>query len=97
MTIKSWALENSFSSLSSVLFESANATPVKNPSLFVFNTPLAKLLELDELQLDGDVGVSWLSGNSVPPNTTPIAQAYAGHQFAGGKAMLSEENCSPVT
>lgn len=99
MTIKSWALENSISSLPSILFESANATPVKNPSLFVFNTPLAKLLELDELQLDGDVGISWLSGNSVPPNTTPIAQAYAGHQFArfvpslgDGRAVLLGEH-----
>lgn len=99
MSAPSWPLENSFASLPELLFEHTRATPVENPSLLAINTPLVKLLELDESILRSSNGLSWLSGNFAPPNTTPIAQAYAGHQFGrfvptlgDGRALLLGEH-----
>ena len=99
MSAPSWPLEKSFTSLPELLFEHTRATPVENPSLLAINTPLVKLLELDESILRSSIGLSWLSGNSAPPNTTPIAQAYAGHQFGrfvptlgDGRALLLGEH-----
>jgi len=74
------------------------AERVPDPRLLVLNEPLAAELGLDPDYLrDGD-GVRFLIGNLVPGGATPVAQAYAGHQFGwlaprlgDGRALLLGE------
>jgi serine/tyrosine/threonine adenylyltransferase len=74
----------------------AEAPP--DPRLLVLNESLAAELGLDAAWLrDGD-GLRFLVGNLVPSGATPVAQAYAGHQFGGyvprlgdGRALLLGE------
>ena len=56
-------------------------TPVERPRLVKFNRELADELGLDTDQRDPEVLADIYSGNLVPPETEPLAMAYAGHQF----------------
>ena len=59
------------------------------PKLLQFNQPLAVELGLDQ-QLTEDVAQRIFSGNELPEDATPIAQAYAGHQFGGFSPQLGD-------
>jgi uncharacterized protein YdiU (UPF0061 family) len=68
------------------------------PRLLALNEPLAAELGIDPELLRGPEGVGLLTGTLVPPGATPVAQAYAGHQFGGyaprlgdGRALLLGE------
>ena len=68
------------------------------PQLLVLNEPLATGLGLDPEWLRSPEGLGLLVGSSVPAGATPVAQAYAGHQFGGfvprlgdGRALLLGE------
>ena len=72
------------------------------PELLVLNEPLAGELGLDAAWLRGPDGIRLLVGNAVPEGATPVAQAYAGHQFGGfnprlgdGRALLLGELTRP--
>jgi uncharacterized protein YdiU (UPF0061 family) len=69
-----------------------------DPRLLVLNERLAADLGLDAAWLATSAGVRFLAGNLVPDGATPVAQAYAGHQFGGfvprlgdGRALLLGE------
>ena len=69
-----------------------------DPQLLVLNEPLAAELGLDAAWLRSSDGVRFLAGNLVPSGATPVAEAYAGHQFGGfvprlgdGRALLLGE------
>jgi serine/tyrosine/threonine adenylyltransferase len=68
------------------------------PRLLVLDEPLAGTLGLDPAWLRTRDGVRLLVGTGVPDGATPVAQAYAGHQFGGyvprlgdGRALLLGE------
>ncbi len=68
------------------------------PELLVLNERLAGELGLDTAWLRGPEGVRLLVGEHVPDGATPVAQAYAGHQFGhyaprlgDGRALLLGE------
>ncbi|MBT5755643.1 MAG: YdiU family protein [Acidimicrobiaceae bacterium] len=63
---------------------------VPAPSLVVTNGDLAQELGLDSDDLDGPVGASVLSGNTLPDGATPVAMVYAGHQFGGYSPRLGD-------
>ncbi|NKZ15071.1 YdiU family protein [Mycolicibacterium septicum DSM 44393] len=70
--------------------------------LLVLNEPLADELGLDTSWLRSPDGLGLLSGTVVPDGATPVAQAYAGHQFGGyvprlgdGRALLLGEFVGP--
>jgi len=74
------------------------AADAPDPRLLVLNERLATDLGLDPGWLRSAAGVRLLVGNSVPDGATPVAQAYAGHQFGGfvprlgdGRALLLGE------
>jgi uncharacterized protein YdiU (UPF0061 family) len=74
------------------------AEEIADPRLLVLNGPLATELGLDPNWLRGPDGLRLLVGNLVPAGATPVAQAYAGHQFGGytprlgdGRALLLGE------
>jgi len=80
------------------LYEPWRAAPVRAPELLVLNAPLAVELGFDPDVLRTPEGVELLVGNRLPEGATPIAQAYAGHQFGmfsprlgDGRALLLGE------
>jgi len=72
------------------LYEPWQPAPVPAPTLVVLNEVLAMDLGLDADALAGPGGVAVLAGNAVPPGATPVAQAYAGHQFGGYSPRLGD-------
>ncbi|OLT23987.1 hypothetical protein BJF81_09130 [Ornithinimicrobium sp. CNJ-824] len=73
------------------------------PRILVLNEALATELGLDPGWLRTPEGVDLLTGRSVPADATPVAQAYAGHQFGAysprlgdGRALLLGELLDPV-
>jgi uncharacterized protein YdiU (UPF0061 family) len=74
------------------------AEEAPDPELLVLNEPLATELGLDPEFLHSPEGLLLLIGNAVPTEATPVAQAYAGHQFGwyaprlgDGRALLLGE------
>src|SRR5688572_24807332 len=59
------------------------------PALVALNEDLVDELGLDVARLR-DEGAMLLSGAKVPDGATPIAQAYAGHQFGGLSPQLGD-------
>ncbi|MEM8745579.1 MAG: YdiU family protein [Actinomycetota bacterium] len=79
-----------------------SASPATDPQLIAVNDDLAAGLGLDPDRLRTPEGVAVLAGNAVAPGSTPIAQAYAGHQFGNysprlgdGRALLLGELVDP--
>jgi uncharacterized protein YdiU (UPF0061 family) len=66
------------------------AEPAPDPRLLVLNEPLAAELGLDPAELRSADGVRFLVGGLVPAGTSPVAQAYAGHQFGGYSPRLGD-------
>lgn len=84
------AFDNSYARLPERFYARLTPTPVARPKLLKLNTSLARDLGLDPDWLACDDGVAMLSGNNMPPAATPIAQAYAGHQFGGFSPQLGD-------
>ena len=60
------------------------------PLLLLLNHELALELGLDPQTLDTPDGLRLLTGTLIPPGATPVAQAYAGHQFGGYSPRLGD-------
>jgi len=80
------------------LYEPWQATPSPAPRLLVLNEELATELGVDADALRAPDGVAVLAGNATPSGASPVAQAYAGHQFGrfsprlgDGRALLLGE------
>lgn len=74
------------------------AAEAPTPRLLALNDPLADDLGIDPAYLRSEEGLRLLTGTHVPAGATPVAQAYAGHQFGGysprlgdGRALLMGE------
>ncbi len=94
--------DNSYARLPAGFFTRTAPTPVSAPRLIALNRPLAARLGLDAEWLESPDGIAMLAGNQLPDGATPIAQAYAGHQFGGfvpqlgdGRAILLGEIVAP--
>lgn len=79
--------DNSYSRLPDPLFSLCDPQPVADPGMVLFNHALAMELDLDANALAKKP--DWFSGNTPIPGSTPLAQAYAGHQF-GRLTMLGD-------
>ncbi len=89
--------QHSYLGLPSRFHARVNPTPVANPQLVVFNTPLAEDLGLAPNLLEPEAAALF-SGNQLPEDAQPLAMAYAGHQFGvfvprlgDGRAILLGE------
>ena len=93
-------LDNTYTSLPESFYSEIDLSPVKSPSLVIFNEELANSLGIDITKLKTKEGVEILSGNIKAENGAYIAQAYAGHQFGhftmlgDGRAVLIGETIS---
>ncbi|WP_291784354.1 protein adenylyltransferase SelO [Cecembia sp.] len=96
-----WNLEHTYQKLPEALFSTIHPIPVKAPQLVLFNQNLAKELGLALESLDTDTMSAIFSGNQMPKDAQPLAQAYAGHQFGNftmlgdGRAILLGEQITP--
>ncbi len=91
--------DNTYQLLPSVFYKKVSPAVVQNPRIFLFNDVLRKE---SGIQINKDEPVSQiLSGNKLPDNSAPLAQAYAGHQFGhftmlgDGRAILLGEHITP--
>jgi uncharacterized protein YdiU (UPF0061 family) len=85
-----FAFDDSFARELDGLYEPWQPTPVPDPSLVILNDSLAVELGLDPDALRRPAGIAVLAGNSTPDGSSPIAQAYAGHQFGGFSPRLGD-------
>jgi uncharacterized protein YdiU (UPF0061 family) len=93
--------DNSYNNLPQEFFERINPVPVQDPQLIIFNDNLAKTLGIDESKTRKQLA-ELFSGNVIPKGSSPIALAYAGHQFGqfvsqlgDGRAVLLGEISTP--
>ncbi|MCL9797606.1 YdiU family protein, partial [Frankia sp. AgKG'84/4] len=97
-----WNFDNSYARLPKSFFTSLNPTPVRSPKLIILNDSLAASLGLNAEALQSETGVAVLAGNQIPEGASPLAQAYAGHQFGhfnmlgDGRALLLGEQMTPL-
>ncbi len=66
------------------------AAPAPAPRLLALNAALARELGADPAALGTAAGVGLLTGTALPADATPVAQAYAGHQFGGYSPRLGD-------
>ncbi|MEH7179532.1 protein adenylyltransferase SelO [Neobacillus vireti] len=96
-----WNFDNSYARLPKTFFTSQNPTPVRSPKIIILNEPLAATLGLSVHSLKSDESTALFAGNKIPDGASPIAQAYAGHQFGhftmlgDGRAILLGEQITP--
>lgn len=96
-----WKFNNSYTHLPQSFFTKIPTNPVESPRFAIFNEKLAVSLGLDAKVLQSEEGTALLSGNAIPEGAEPLAQAYAGHQFAhftmlgDGRALLLGEQITP--
>lgn len=79
-----WAnvkFDNTYSMLPSIFYTQVLPVPVASPCSIKVNTKLAQELGLDIEQLESKNNLNIFSGNRLPQHSSPIAMAYAGHQF----------------
>jgi uncharacterized protein YdiU (UPF0061 family) len=93
-------LSQSYLTLPSILYSKTTPKKSKAPYVLKFNDSLATELGLFSL-LNKEEWINVFSGHSEYKDFTPIAQAYAGHQFGhfsilgDGRALLLGEHLSP--
>ncbi|QOR67052.1 YdiU family protein [Cytobacillus suaedae] len=96
-----WNIDNSYARLPNSFYSSQNPTPVKSPRLVILNSSLAETLGFNAEVLESDHVVEVFAGNTIPEGASPLAQAYAGHQFGhfnmlgDGRAILLGEQITP--
>ena len=93
-TTPNWNFQTTYTNLPPIFFTKHFPTPVRAPKLVIFNNNLAESLGMP-------LDLPTFAGNHIPPNTIPISQAYAGHQFGhftmlgDGRATLIGEQITP--
>ncbi|NLK95386.1 MAG: YdiU family protein [Clostridiales bacterium] len=94
-------LQNSYTKLPSMFYSLQSPDKVPLPKIVAFNNLLCTSLGLNGEKLLSEEGGHILSGNEILEGTTPLAEAYAGHQFGyftmlgDGRAILLGEQKTP--
>ena len=83
-------LDNSFAREFPELAVPWRAETPPDPRLLLLNEPLAVELGLEPAWLQSADGVGLLVGTVLPEGATPVAQAYAGHQFGNYVPVLGD-------
>jgi uncharacterized protein YdiU (UPF0061 family) len=78
--------DNTYARLPATMHVQVAPTPVEAPRLITVNEPLARELGIDPAGLTPEIAV----GNVLPAGATPLAQAYAGHQFGNFVPQLGD-------
>jgi len=89
-TAELFRFDNSFARELPELYVEWQATAVPDPRLLALNDELATEIGLDPETLQTPRGIAILAGNVAPTGATPIAMAYAGHQFGNYSPRLGD-------
>lgn len=81
--------EHTYAALPPRFYAPVKPTTVANPQLVIFNRSLAEELELDPNIIEPHAAAMF-SGNELAEDSTPIAMAYAGHQFGNFVPQLGD-------
>lgn len=82
--------ESTYERLGPSAYSRVRPTPVRDPALLALNEPLARALGFEPAALRTPEGIAWLVGNATPSGASPIALAYAGHQFGSFVPQLGD-------
>ena len=85
-----FAFDDSFVRELEGLYVPWKGSPVPESRLLALNDDLAAELGLDAAALRTPEGLAVLAGNATPENASPVAMAYAGHQFGGFQPRLGD-------
>lgn len=84
-------LSNNYQALGDCFSQQTLPAPVAQPSLLLWNEPLAKTLTIPLTKdKDAELLAQYFSGNRLIEGSKPIAQAYSGHQFAHFNPQLGD-------
>jgi uncharacterized protein YdiU (UPF0061 family) len=96
------AFDNTYAALPQHFYAPVSLSPVAEARIIRVNRPLAEQLGVDPAWLASPEGAEVVAGNRLPEGATPIATAYAGHQFGSlnpqlgdGRALLLGEIVTP--
>jgi uncharacterized protein YdiU (UPF0061 family) len=81
--------EHTYATLPVRFYARVEPTKVTDPQVVIFNRPLAAELRFDA-DMDTRTAAALFSGNELAEDSTPIAMAYAGHQFGGFVPQLGD-------
>lgn len=90
-----------YTTLPQEFFAKVRPQPIASPDIIIVNDALATSIGLDLSDLNKKDQAELFAGNQLPEGTTPISQAYAGHQFGyfnllgDGRAHLLGEHLAP--
>ena len=90
MSMARIAFDNSYARELEGFYVPWKGAEVPEPRMIRFNHELATELGLDAAALDSDAGAAILAGHTAPEGATPLAMAYAGHQFGGFSPQLGD-------
>src|SRR4051794_8117788 len=96
-----WRFDNTYARLPDALFAPATPAQFRAPRVSILNHRLADDLGLDLGALPPGDAAALFAGQALPPDSRPIAQAYAGHQYGhftvlgDGRAILLGEQVTP--
>tara|TARA_Y100001933_G_scaffold117516_1_gene117431 strand:- start:2902 stop:4347 length:1446 start_codon:yes stop_codon:yes gene_type:complete len=94
---KIWRFQNTYLKLPSSFYTEIIPSPISNPKLLLYNKDLANDLGFELLNEKFEYLSDVFSGNYIPEESRPFAQAYGGHQFGyfntlgDGRAILLGE------
>ncbi len=84
-------LSNNYQALGESFSQQTLPAPVAQPSLLLWNEPLAKALTIPFTKdNDGELLAQYFSGNQLIKGSKPVAQAYSGHQFGHFNPQLGD-------
>ena len=83
-------LLSNFGELPHYFYSQVQPTPLIDSSLLHFNHAAAQLINCKLDDTPDQELADYLCGNSLPPNTQPIAMVYAGHQFGHYVSQLGD-------
>lgn len=89
------SLSNHYFSLGKAFYQQSQPTPVNSPELLLWNESLAEKLfsaveDLSTPKSDKELLAKYFSGNQLINGSTPISQAYSGHQFGHFNPQLGD-------
>ncbi len=90
MSMAQFTFDNSYARELEGFYLPWQASPAPAPKLIKLNSALAAELGLEFSGLGGDALARLFTGNDMPEGASPLAQAYAGHQFGGFTASLGD-------
>jgi len=81
MKLKDLKLSNPYLKLDAACYDKVAPSPLQHPHLIHANKNIARLLKIDEDELETEDFVKFLNGEYKVEGSEPFAMCYAGHQF----------------